>query len=33
MNVCVSINNQNLILDDDLNAILVRYSDGGYHFV
>ena len=33
MNVCVSINNQNLILDDNLNAILVRYSDGGYHFV
>jgi len=33
MNVYVSINNQNLILDDDLNAILVRYSDGGYHFV
>ena len=33
MNVCVSINNQNIILDDDLNAILVRYSDGGYHFV
>lgn len=33
MNVCVSINNQNLILDDNLNAILLRYSDGGYHFV
>jgi len=33
MNVCVSINNQNLILDDNRNAIVVRYSDGGYHFV
>lgn len=33
MDVCVSINNQNLILDENLNAILVRYSDGGYHFV
>jgi hypothetical protein len=33
MNVCVSINNQNLILDDNLNAILVRYNDVGYHFV
>ena len=33
MDVCVSINNQNLILDDNLNAILVRYRDGGYHFV
>lgn len=33
MNVCFSINNQNIILDDDLNTILVRYSDGGYHFV
>jgi len=33
MDVCVSIDNQNLILDDNLNAIVVRYSDGGYHFV
>jgi len=33
MNVCVSINNQNLLLGDNLNATLVKYSDGGYHFV
>ncbi len=33
MDVCVSINNQDLMLDDNLNATLVRYSDGGYHFV
>jgi hypothetical protein len=33
MDVCVSIDNQNLILDDNRNAIVVRYSDGGYHFV
>ncbi|WP_440945996.1 hypothetical protein ACSAZL_18235 [Methanosarcina sp. T3] len=33
MNVYASINNQNLILDDNRNAIVVRYSDGGYHFV
>ncbi|MGB9926985.1 MAG: hypothetical protein ACPK85_01115 [Methanosarcina sp.] len=33
MNVCVSINNQNLILDDGQKIIVARYSDGGYHFV